>query len=533
MVKHGGSAAWRARDGHLLLTRAVCTAVSAAARWATPGLIVLAALTGCGSDGSGGTPPSGTPTAALVRTPTQVATHTPLAPTGTATSVATHTPPATASMTATPSATMTATPSGTPTATPTSTATATPLPAYAPGWSAVHADGSNTDYSPVVGAANVTLLWARRFEGSIRIGPLPWTINLGPTVAPDGQVYLTSTVLGCHLQALDGATGATRWCATDVGLFAVASSPLIDREGRLYIADGEVMRALDAGGSVLWETPIVGVPFSAQFTAEGRLIFVTHIGVIYVLDRVTGAAMLPPLELIPGAIWDPAQGIFACATGTAQCPSANTPAVDARTGRFFFTFWAPGAAQAGLRAMRYTEDPAPALTDLWVNEALPGGSASSPVLSADGTRVYVNDYVDSMHALDAATGAEVWSVTIGFASGGSPSLSPDGLLMPSGGGPSPLLAVRDLGDRGVLAWRNDALLNRSLPMQAAGGRVYATVDAGQFRNDLVVLDASDGTELDREPLLGVAVFSVGTTMGLDGTIYVPTIVGGLYAFRAE
>ena len=112
-------------------------------------------------------------------------------------------------------------------------------PPYAPGWSAVHADGANTDYSPVEGASDLTLAWERHFEGSIRIGPLPWTINLGATIDPEGRVYLTTTVEGCHLQAIDGASGETLWCSTDVDLFAVASSPVIDREGRLFLADGE------------------------------------------------------------------------------------------------------------------------------------------------------------------------------------------------------------------------------------------------------------------------------------------------------
>lgn len=488
--------------------------------------LVMAA---CGGGGTGG---ARMPTATAI--PTATATHTPAA---TATRTPSATPPPTASATAVPtasvsaSATPTATPSAIPSATATITPTATALPAYAPGWSAVHADGANTDFSPVAGAADLTLAWERRFAGSVMIGPLPWTINLGPTIAPDGRVYLTSTMLGCHLQAIDGASGETLWCSPDLGLFAVTSSPLIDRQGRLFIADGEAMYALDASGTARWARPIKGVPFSAQFTAEGRLIFITHLGDIHVLDRASGAPMLPTVELIPGASWDPAQGIFACATGTAQCPSANTPAVDPHSGLFFFTFWAPGTPQAGVRAMRYTEDPAPALTHVWTNDSLPGGSASSPVLSADGTRVYVNDYVDSVHALDAASGATIWSFPIGFASGGSPSLSPGGLIMPAGGGQSPLLAVRDAGDHGELAWRRDDLLNRSLPTQAAGDKVYATVDAGQFRNELVVLDSATGAELDREPIPGTAVFSVGTTIGLDGTVYVPTIVGGLYAFR--
>lgn len=402
--------------------------------------------------------------------------------------------------------------------------------AYAPGWSAVHADSANTDYSPVAGAADLTLAWHRDFTGSVHVGPLEWTINLGPTIGPDGRVYLTSTVEGCHLQALDGATGETLWCSAEVDRYAVSSSTLIDRDGRLFVADGEAMHAFDRDGEALWAAPIVGVPLSAQFTPEGRLVFITHVGNVHVLDRATGDAVLPTVELTPGATWAPATGMAACARGTEDCPAANTLAVDPDTGRIFFTYWAPGATQASLRAMQYTEEPEPALTPLWANDSLPGGSASSPDLSPDGARVYVNDNVDSVHALDADTGEVLWSLPIGYASGGSPSTSPDGLVMPAGGNQSPLLAIRDAGDAGELAWRQDDMMNRGIPTQAAGDRAYATVDAGQRRNDLVVLDTTTGAELDREPIPGTSVFSVGTTIGPDGTVYVPTIVGGLHAF---
>ena len=406
-----------------------------------------------------------------------------------------------------------------------------PASAYAPGWSAVHADSSNTDYSPLEGAADVTLAWHRDFEGSVSIGPLEWTINLGPTIDPQGRLYLTSTVEDCHLQALDGATGNTLWCSSEVDQYAVASSTLLDRDGRLFVADGTAMHAFDRDGGLQWETPLNGVPLSAQFTPEGRLIFVTHIGTIYVLDRETGEEVLPPEELVPGATWDPTAGMAACARGTAECPSANTLAVDPATGHLFFTFWAPGTTQAGVRAMRYTEDPEPAITPLWTNQSLPGGSGSSPDLSADGTRLYVNDNVDSVHALDARTGEEIWSFPIGYASGGSPSTSPEGLIMPAGGARSPMLALRDEGDRATLAWRADALTNRGIPTQTAGDKVYATVASAERATALVVLDAATGAELDRETIPGTSVFSVGTTIGPDGTVYVPTVVGGLAAFR--
>jgi outer membrane protein assembly factor BamB len=404
--------------------------------------------------------------------------------------------------------------------------------AYGPGWSTVHADGANSDYSSVAGPDDVTLAWDRDLEGSVQIGPLEWTINLGATIGDDGRAYVTSTVEGCHLQAFDTTTGETLWCSTEVDRYAVASSPLLDRDGRLFVADGEAMRALDTDGVVIWETPIDGVPLSAQLTPEGRVLFITHIGRVYVLDRETGEALLPPVELTPGATWDGTTALAACARGTAECPSANTPAIDAATGRFYFTYWADGADQAGMRAMRYTEDPAPAVTPVWTNDNLPGGSGSSPDLSADGSRLYVNDNVDSLHALDADTGEEIWSFRTGHAAGGSPSTSPSGQIVPAGG---VVMAIQDEGDQARLAWRRDDLSNRGIAVQTAGDRLYAVVGtgAGDRRNDLVVLDATTGEELDREELPGTSVFTVGTTIGPDGTVYVPSIVGGLYAFVAE
>lgn len=394
---------------------------------------------------------------------------------------------------------------------------------YAPSWSAVHADGANSDYAPVEGARDVERAWTASFEG---------TINLGPTVDPQGQVYVTNSGGDCHLHALDARTGETRWCSTEVDTFAVASSPLIDRDGRLFLADGEAMHAFSRDGTLLWETPIEGVPLSAQFTPNGRIVFVTHIGRVYVLYRENGRHVLPPVELVPGATWDRSQGMRACAQGTSDCPSANTPAIDLRTGRLIFTFWTPGAPAAGVRAMRITEDPRPALVPLWTNDALPGGSASSPALSPDGSRVYVNDNAGNVHALDAATGEEIWSFPIGFASGGSASLSPGGLLVPAGGGASPLLALQDEGDHATLAWRNDALLNRGIATQADGDVAYVTAATGrQWVNDLVVVDTRTGAEVDREPLPGISVFTVGTTVGPDRRVYVPTLAGEVHAFE--
>jgi outer membrane protein assembly factor BamB len=401
-------------------------------------------------------------------------------------------------------------------------ATASTTSPYGQGWTAVHADSTNSDYASVDGADDVTLAWQRSLGGGV---------NLGPTIDADGRVYVTTAAPGCHLYVLEAATGETIWCSEEVDRFAVASAALLDDEGRAFLADSEAMHAFDTDGNVLWETPIVGVPLSAQFTPRGRVIFITHIGRIYVLDRATGQQLLAPVELIPGTTFDPATNMRGCPLGTAECPSANTPAIDLETGRLFFTFWEPGGPQAGIRAMQVSEDGDTTITHLWTNDSLPGGSASSPDISADGSRIYLNDNAGNVHALNAATGEEIWSFPIGYVTGGSPSTSPDGLILPAGGfGVSPLIGLTDEGAGAGLAWRIDTVTNRGIASQAGGDKAYATVAAGPGRNDLVVIDTATGGELDREPLPGTTLFSVGITIGPDGTVYVPTFNGEIYAY---
>jgi outer membrane protein assembly factor BamB len=396
--------------------------------------------------------------------------------------------------------------------------------AYGPGWAAVHADSRNSDYSPIQAARKVALAWRRKFDG---------TINLGPTIGRQGHIYITTNAGDCHLYALEPQTGKTIWCSNEVNKFAVASSALIDEQGRLYIADNEAMHAFDASGKLLWETKIKGFPFSAQFTHTGRLIFITHIGIIYVLDRKNGALMLDPQPLAGQGSPNPDFDPRACMRGTADCPCANTLAVDQQTGRFFFTYWAPGASQAGVRAMVYSEKISPSLKPLWENTALPGGSASSPDISADGSRIYVNDNEGGLHAIEAASGSNIWKFSIGYEPGGSQSTSPQGLIMPAGGDSAPLMGIQDVGQQARLLWKNDSLNHLGLAMQTAGNLAFATV-AGlptKAYKDLVVVDTRTGKVLDRVHFPAKTLFTVGTTIGGEGNVYVPGFDGTLFAFR--
>jgi outer membrane protein assembly factor BamB len=391
-----------------------------------------------------------------------------------------------------------------------------PRSVYAPGWASAHADAANTDYSPVKGAKDLTPAWRRSFKGSI---------FLGATSDDSGHVYVTTNGRGCHLHALDRRTGKTVWCSSKVNRNAIASSALLDKDGHVYLADSEAMHAFDANGKLLWETEIVGTPLSAQFTPAGNVIFITHIGRIYVLNRATGKPIFEPVELIPNATVPNDQQ--ACMRGTENCPSANTLAVDLKKSQIYFTFWDKGAQSADIRAMKLKEGLRPSIRPLWRNSSLPGGSATSPDLSQDGSRVYVGDNEGGLHALNAATGKKIWSFDTGNAAGGSPSLSPEGLLMPAGG---ELMAIQDLGDKPRLVWKKDGLQSRGIPTQAAGGVAFATVGK-RGANALIVVDTATGAELDREAMPGLTGFSVGTTVSVDGMVFVPGITGELFAFR--
>jgi len=393
---------------------------------------------------------------------------------------------------------------------------------YAPGWSAVHADAENSNYYAKDGASDLTLVWSRKFSG---------LINPGPTSDGKGRVYITTSGSGCRLHALDRASGATVWCSDAVGKLAVASSPLIDRDGYLYLGDGQAMRSFGRNGEIRWTRPITGVPLSSQFTPAGDLIFITHVGVIYVLSRETGEPVIAPYALVDSPSFDPAQGAMACMRGLPECPSANTPAMDYVTGRFFFTFWAPGAKNAGIRAMRITTGPSPRLVEEWTNDSLPGGSAASPVLSADRRRLYLTDNAGSLHALDAATGQILWNLQIGYASGGAVSVSPQGLIMPAGGREAALMAIEDRGDHGTILWKRDGLKNFGVATQTAGFKAYPTVSTGPGTADLLVVNTHTGAVLDRETIPGKPIFTVGTTVDRDGTVYVPSFLGELHAFR--
>ncbi|MGI9616309.1 MAG: PQQ-binding-like beta-propeller repeat protein [Acidimicrobiales bacterium] len=393
-------------------------------------------------------------------------------------------------------------------------------------WPTIHGDARNSDTAPFPGHDDLDLVWDRDFPGAIAAAA---------TIDGEGRVYVTATGTdpGCHLFAIDLETGVDEWCTAEVNRWAVSSSVLIDIDGNLFVGDDEAMHSFDRDGNLRWETPIVGAPISAQFLLNSHLIFVTHIGQVVVLDRANGTPIVPVFETLPGETYTVGDGLDGCLFGGPNCPSANTLAVDMTTGRFYITLRPPGANAAELRALQFDYD-TNTISELWSNATLGGGTATSPVISPDGTRVYVNDNDGNFHALDALTGAVIWTVDMGFAPAGSPSVDATGRAMPAGAAGSELLALQDNGPSGTILWSDSTLTNLGIPVQVDDDVVYALVrrPATTLGVDILSVDGSTGAVHDREQLPSTPLATVGTSVSAEGRVVVVGLLGQVYAFDA-
>ncbi len=68
------------------------------------------------------------------------------------------------------------------------------------------------------------------------------------------------------------------------------------------------------------------------------------------------------------------------------------------------TLWEPGAERPVLVGLRYRPGQTPLLTREWTSDAVGGGPLASPVLSADGSTVYVNGRDERLWALNSDDG---------------------------------------------------------------------------------------------------------------------------------
>ncbi|MEB8326576.1 PQQ-binding-like beta-propeller repeat protein [Dietzia kunjamensis] len=276
-------------------------------------------------------------------------------------------------------------------------------------------------------------------------------ILTAPALLPNGNAAVTTGKAEGHanLHVLD-RQGNVVWQAPEwegkngVDSGAIISSPIVDTDGNIFVGDGDQFWSYSSDGDLRWVVDLPAAPapnpyatdsrainpfITAVFTNDGAVMGTTAFGQVLVFDRQTGELRAPILQL-PGSMakrhtatpmspsmWsdgflDPAikdplfQIIFG---GIVQ--SANTPAVDVKSGRVFVAATDVEQDKGALYGLDVTP-PAPGKPgsiSIGFAAQMGPGSGSSPVLSPDGLTVYTCDDEGLLYAFDTRTGDLKWS----------------------------------------------------------------------------------------------------------------------------
>ncbi|CRH11611.1 FOG: WD40-like repeat protein [Mycobacterium tuberculosis] len=193
--------------------------------------------------------------------------------------------------------------------------------------------------------------------------------------------------------------------------------------------------------------------------------------------------------------------------------------------------WQPGEPAAKLVGLKYHAEQ---LVREWTSDAVSAGVLASPVLSADGSTVYVNGRDHRLWALNAADGKAKWSAPLGFLAQTPPALTPHGLIVSGGGPDTALAAFRDAGDHAEGAWRRDDVTALSTASLAGTGVGYTVISGpnhdGTPGLSLLVFDPANGHTVNSYPLPGATGYPVGVSVGNDRRVVTATSDGQVYSF---
>lgn len=247
-----------------------------------------------------------------------------------------------------------------------------------------------------------------------------------PTVGADGTIYVGNA--RHPVCAIDPATGSTRWCETDQeGRLADRSSPAVAADGTVYIGT----RDNDLWSIAPQPSPPAHVLWRQKICTDG--------------DVTTSPAIGPDGVVYMGS--------------------------DSLSAGWFFAMC-----------------PGPTRQVKWCTKLGGGVKNVSAAVSPDGATVYVTSRGRTLHALDAATGAERWR--------------------------------RQIERRANVArWPNYTPV-----VDPASGKVYLGFDEGLFEvtpeGDVRLLYASGREKMESPPALGAdGTLYVGASRGSHSTFY--------------
>jgi outer membrane protein assembly factor BamB len=370
---------------------------------------------------------------------------------------------------------------------------------------------------------------------------LSWTRPTGgPVTAPvaisgKGNVGVTSNAAdGCNVLVLDGQSGRKNFCK-DMRPGVEINAMLVDQYDQPYLGEETTFLAFNAGGAIRWRAGVVGVPLSAKFAAPSVVLITTTQGQILLVDSQRNELVAPEVRLRDDA--DPAQplrGFGDCVRNGPQCAIPAPAAVDTGRERFYLNFFPSGAATSQIRAMKYGEvGGAREVRTAWEAD-VPTGVVGTPTLSADGTTLYAFSRDGKIVALNADDGSTKWTQDIGGHGFATMTVSPDGLIIPTGSLGAPLTLLRDRGDRAEQVWQRKDLATVSLSALTQQQTAWTVVrDAGKDTLSLVEVSTADGATKRTLALPNSAGFATGVSISYSGQVVTATNLGEVYFFDSK
>jgi outer membrane protein assembly factor BamB len=359
-------------------------------------------------------------------------------------------------------------------------------------WRSLHADEVNTD--------EVSLAHPPMFEAGWLAEPNTWNPT-GPVFDDAGNLYFApfDPYEQVVLISLEPVAGTRRWAIPNTtGTLVGGGSPLVledpDHPGEqiVYLGLYDRVLAVRTDGGVVWDQP-TGLPgpptgvFGVSYDpAADAIVGLARDGWLYAVDRRTGLSVLPAPFALPGApapVGPPSTTppeVTACAQALlaqladlgdvtlAQLVAvlqgggtevANYFSVDGTTGRLWVDATAPDAEDGVVDGVSrlgalYRLELVPSGPTYEVREvchaSFVGGSASTPALPRDGSRVYVGDDVGNLLAIDPDCTTR-WSLPLGEQVRGSIGVAADDHEIYAST-PSTIRQIIDDGDAARVGW---------------------------------------------------------------------------------
>jgi uncharacterized repeat protein (TIGR03803 family) len=363
-------------------------------------------------------------------------------------------------------------------------------------------------------------LWAQ-YVGTNGTGR---TTRSSPAVGADGTVY----VGGDKFYAFYGATGIKRWEFATPG--NVYSSPAVGDDGTVYIGADKVYALDGATGAKRWEYAVSGPTSdsSPALGADGTVYVGATDGTLYALNASTGVKR-----------WEFATGRNTY-TSEWEWGDACSPAVVA-DGTVYVVAVGRGWDGVGYPVHVFALE---GNTGVKRWDFARSATAWSSTLAIDtGGMVYFSCYPVShegvLFALDGLTGAIRREFSLGIALPvQSPAIGPDGTFYLASL-TSPVVALD--GVSGEKRWEFATQgLQSFTPAVGADGTVYVAV-ADFLATNLVQLGSPGGIVYAVDGATGAKKWEFDTggsrhsspTIGPDGTVYVNSSSGYLYALRGN